>query len=150
MLAESASLHGSLARSFARSVIHSTFRRSCLRLGRESRSLFGRGTHGSLARSLAARPSSRAPPFLSLLPPCASRFPPLSRPPRPPPVLPRVSSSQSRSAKTHSRMLTAMVVTCVVHGTAFESAASAICGLIYIASTTVDFNIFLPLPEYSK
>ncbi|TGZ51778.1 hypothetical protein DBV15_04955 [Temnothorax longispinosus] len=48
-----------------RSFVHSTFRRSCLRLGRESRSLFGRGTHGSPARSLSALVSSPTFPLPS-------------------------------------------------------------------------------------
>lgn len=72
--------------------------RSCLRLGRESRSLFGRGTHGSFARSWE--------PHLSFPVP----FPSLSRGPFVLHLLlsvsPRVLVSQSRSAKTHSTMLT--------------------------------------------
>lgn len=82
-----------------RSVIHSTFRCSCLRLGRESRSLFGRGTHGSPARSLGRSvPVSRAPPFPSLSATILIAF---AAPLR----LPSCSSSQTRSAKTHLRLL---------------------------------------------
>lgn len=89
--------------------VHSTFRsRSCAaprwasRLGRESRSLFGRGTHNS-------RPHLSSP-F------AAPRFPSLSRSPRPPPTSSILSSSslgsasQSRSAKTHLRMLATLLL----------------------------------------